>query len=277
MRSVRSADGTALSVHTDGNPHNPALVFIHGFAQSSAAWQRQADALCDAFSVVRFDSRGHGDSGRPADDAAYTQSRHWADDVAAVLDDLGLRDPILIGWSYGGCIIADYLSVYGAEQIAGIVLVGAISLLGVSPAERFGNPVLRATWRELLSPDDATARAGFERFSRLCFAGPIADATAAAMAETSLRLPARARGAMLKRTLDSTPVWAAYRKPVLIVHGDADAIVLPGAADWHAAQLPQAVSKRYPGVGHVAFAEAEDTFNADLRAFASTILGTVSR
>jgi pimeloyl-ACP methyl ester carboxylesterase len=73
------------------------------------------------------------------------------------------------------------------------------------------------------------------------------------------------------------PVWVGYRKPVLILHGAADAIVLPAAADWHAAQLPQAISKRYPGVGHVAFLEAEQAFNADLRAFASTVLGSVSR
>jgi len=277
MRSVRSADGTLLNVLTDGDPRNPALLFIHGFAQSGAAWQRQADALRDDFFVVRFDLRGHGDSAKPADEASYAESRRWADDVAALLHELALREPILIGWSYGGRVIADYLSVYGDEAIAGIVLVGAISLMGVPPSEQFGNPAIRAIWRELLSPDDAVARTGFERFSRFCFAAPVADADIAAMAEVSLRLPAHARGAMLKRTLDSAPVWAAYRKPALIVHGEADAIVLPAAADWHASRLPQAVSKRYPGIGHVAFVEATGAFNADLRAFASTVLGTVSR
>jgi pimeloyl-ACP methyl ester carboxylesterase len=163
------------------------------------------------------------------------------------------------------------------NRIAGIVLVGAISLLGLPPSETFRNPEIRATWRELLSPDDAVARAGFERFSRLCFATDVPDAIVATMAATSLRLPPHARAAMLTRTLDSAPTWAAFRKPVLIVHGDADRIVLPASADWHAAQLPQAVAKRYPGVGHVAFAEAAEAFTADLRAFASTVLGTVSR
>jgi pimeloyl-ACP methyl ester carboxylesterase len=43
MRSVRSADGTRLDVRTDGDQRNPALVFIHGFAQSASAWQRQAN------------------------------------------------------------------------------------------------------------------------------------------------------------------------------------------------------------------------------------------
>jgi len=277
MRSVRSADGTLLNVLADGDPRNPALVFIHGFAQSAAAWQRQADALSDDFFIVRFDLRGHGDSGKPSDDASYVESHRWADDVATVLHELALREPILIGWSYGGRVIAEYLSVYGAGAIAGIVLVGAISLMGVPPAEQFGNPAIRATWRELLSDDDTVARAGFERFSRLCFAAPVPDAAIAAMAGVSLRLPAHARGVLLKRTLDSAPIWAAYHKPALIIHGAADAIVLPAAADWHASQLPQAVSKRYPGVGHVAFVEATEAFNADLRAFASTVLGTVSR
>jgi pimeloyl-ACP methyl ester carboxylesterase len=275
MRSVRSADGTLLNVSTDGDAHNPALLFIHGFAQSAAAWQRQADALRDTYYIVRFDLRGHGDSGKPDGEAAYQDSQRWADDVAAIIADLALDAPLLIGWSYGGRVIADYLSVYGSERIAGVVLVGAISLMGVSPAEQFRDPAIRGTWRAML--DEATELAAFEHFSRLCFAGPVPDEAVAAMARTSVRLPIHARAAMLTRTLDSTPVWAAYRKPALVIHGAADAIVLPASADWHASQLPQAVLKRYPGVGHAPFAEAAETFNADLRAFASTVLGTVSR
>jgi pimeloyl-ACP methyl ester carboxylesterase len=277
MASASSSDGTLLNVFADGDPRNPALVFIHGFAQSAAAWQRQADALRNDFYVVRFDLRGHGESGKPDGDAAYVEPQYWANDVRVILDEVARRDPILIGWSYGGRVIADYLQVYGAEKIAGIVLVGAISLLGLPPAETFRNPELRAIWRELLSPDERVARPAFERFTRLCFAVPVPESTIAAMAEASLRLPPHARAAMLMRTAESVPTWSAYKRPALIVHGDDDRIVLPAAADWHAAQLPQAVSKRYPGVGHVPFVEAEERFTADLRAFASTVLGSVSR
>lgn len=277
MATVRSEDGTALNVLTDGDDRNPALVFIHGFAQSAAAWQRQVDAFKDDFFVVRMELRGHGDSGKPADPAAYGDSQRWADDVAVVLRDLELRTPILIGWSYAGRIIADYLEGYGSEAIVGIALVGAVSLSGVPVAQTFRDPALRPTWQALCDADDAIGRAGFTAFSRRCFARPVADTLIEEMTKASMRLPVHARRAMLARTMDSTAAWAAYTKPALIIHGAEDAVVLPASADWHATQLPLARSLRYDGVGHAPFVEDAERFNADLRAFASDALGTVSR
>ncbi|MGB8266162.1 MAG: alpha/beta hydrolase [Candidatus Velthaea sp.] len=277
MATLRSEDGTALNVLTDGDERNPALVFIHGYAQTAVAWQPQVAAFADDFFVVRLDLRGHGDSGKPADPRAYSESQRWADDVAVVIRDLELRTPILIGWSYGGYVIADYLRLYGQDAIAGVVLAGGVSLRGVPPGERFSDPALRHVWRQLMNPDDAVALPGFVAFAEACFAEPPPPEVLEAIAKRSLRLPAHARRAMVSRTVDSAQTWAEYGKPLLIIHGELDRMVLPASADWHAAQVPHARSLRYAGVGHSPFIEATERFNADLRAFASTVLGSVSR
>ena len=49
----------------------------------------------------------------------------WADDLAAVLEAVSARRPVLVGWSYGAFVIADYLRAYGEDGIGAIALVGA--------------------------------------------------------------------------------------------------------------------------------------------------------
>ena len=77
-------------------------------------WRHQVDsALAEEFRVVALDLRGHGMSDRPLDADQYQDARLWAADIAAVIDQLNLERPTLVGWSYGGFVICDYLRAYG--------------------------------------------------------------------------------------------------------------------------------------------------------------------
>ena len=69
-----------------GNPRGPAILFIHGFSQCSLAWNRQLRSdLTQEHRLVAMDMRGHGSSDKPRD--AYGDSRLWADDVNATIED----------------------------------------------------------------------------------------------------------------------------------------------------------------------------------------------
>ena len=81
-------------------------------------------SLVDEFRLVAYDLRGHGMSEAPADAASYTDGRMWADDLAAVIDHLGLDRPVLVGWSYGAFVIGDYLRVHGQDNVAALELRG---------------------------------------------------------------------------------------------------------------------------------------------------------
>src|SRR4051794_4457253 len=123
--------GGALRLHARewGDPQRPPIVFIHGWSQSQLCWARQTDGpLAEEFRIVTFDLRGHGMSEKPLDAARYVDGRLWADDLNAVIEQLELRRPVLVGWSYGGYVIADYLSAYGDGAISGIDLVGGAVL-----------------------------------------------------------------------------------------------------------------------------------------------------
>ena len=128
--TVKTPDGLTISAQEWGNPAGPEILFIHGFSQSHLSWMRQVDSeLAKEFRIVTYDLRGHGNSDKPLDAARYRDSKAWGDEVQAVIDTAGLKHPVLVGWSYAGRVISDYLATHGAGQLAGINFVDARSKL----------------------------------------------------------------------------------------------------------------------------------------------------
>src|SRR5471030_1522701 len=124
--SVKTPDGLTISAQEWGNPSGPEILFIHGFSQSYMSWMRQVDSdLAREFRIVTYDLRGHGNSDKPLDPARYRDSRAWGDEVQAVIDAAGFKRPVLVGWSYAGRVISDYVATHGAGKLAGINFVDA--------------------------------------------------------------------------------------------------------------------------------------------------------
>src|SRR5437762_14061959 len=124
--AVKTPDGLTISAQEWGNPAGPEFLFIHGFSQSHLSWMRQVDSdLAKEFRIVTYDLRGHGNSDKPLDAARYRDSKAWGDEVQAVIDTAGLKRPVLVGWSYAGRVISDYLTTHGAGKLAGINFVDA--------------------------------------------------------------------------------------------------------------------------------------------------------
>ena len=123
---IKSGDGIRLHVEEAGNPAGKPILFIHGYSQCRLCWKKQMNSkLTKDFRLVALDIRGHGLSDKPRD--AYADSKKWADDINAVVNALGLEQPLLVGWSYGGAVICGYLRLYGEDGISGINFVGASS------------------------------------------------------------------------------------------------------------------------------------------------------
>jgi pimeloyl-ACP methyl ester carboxylesterase len=105
--SVTATDGTRLHVIEHGPADGDVVLAVHGFASSAAlnwinaGWERP---LTDAgYRLVAFDLRGHGESGRPAEPAAYRLST-LADDALRVLDAVGAASAHWLGYSLGSRI-----------------------------------------------------------------------------------------------------------------------------------------------------------------------------
>ena len=228
---VRSADGVELAVYEVGPADAPAILFIHGYAQSHLSWARQIDsALTDKFRLICFDNRGHGASDKPLEASRYNQSAPWAGDVSAVIESLHLGRPVLVGWSYGGLIINDYLAEYGQATISGINYVAAAVGRGPAIAPLLKESQVPGLVPLMISTDLSSFIDGTRKFLRLCFERPPSEAEFEVMLAYNAMVPAAVRAAMFDRVVDRDEVIAALELPVLVSQGRQDAAV-PRAAE----------------------------------------------
>ena len=266
MRSiaVKSPDGTTIATFEGGNPAGPAILFMHGLMQCHLAWRRQFDdpALAGAFRLVAMDLRGHGASDKLVGKEHYRPDRLWADDVAAVIEQLNLRRPVLVGWSYSGRVITDYLRVHGQANVAGIDFVGAnaksdSALLG--PAIKLISAAL--------SDDLATRIDGTRAFLRACFERKPSDNEFAFMLAYNMVVPAQLRAAVLNREANPGDMLAKLNCPVLVSHGSEDPFMLPAMAQFTASQVKGARLSMYDKIGHSTFYDDAPRFNRELMEF----------
>src|ERR1700722_3230483 len=228
--SILGGGGVKLHVREWGNPGGPALLFIHGWSQSDLCWLNQLRGdLARTFRIVTFDLRGHGLSENPPGPEHYADGQLWADDVASVIDQTGLEQPVLVAWTYGGYIVAEYLRAYGDTRIGGISLVDAAVILR-PPAFDHIVPGLLENVRGMCVPDLAANIAATRRFLRACTSRPLGGDEMAAALAGNMVVPPAVRGALLSRELDASDILASVAVPVLVTHGQEDAIVLPSMA-----------------------------------------------
>lgn len=108
--------------YDDGGQGGIPVVFVHSFGGSTDHWQSQLDYLRKTRRAIAFDLRGHGRSDSPATlDYAITS---LANDIAAVVDGLGLKRFVLVGHSIGGAASIAYAGKH-PDRVAGLVVSGA--------------------------------------------------------------------------------------------------------------------------------------------------------
>jgi non-heme chloroperoxidase len=265
--SIKSADGVALAAQSWGNPKGREILFIHGFNQCHLSWSRQFGdpALTEHFRLVTFDLRGHGASDKPAARDAYLADERWGDDVAAVIKAADLKNPVLVGWSYGGRIISDYLRSHGTGAIAGINYVGARAS---SNTALFGPA--RVHIASMLSDDLATNIAGTRAFLRACFEVQPEEDDFETMLAFNMVVPAALRAHMMARAPDEGAVLKEIACPVLVTHGRCDQIILPAMAEFASTSIKGSKVSLYDGVGHSPFWENTSRFNQELAEFMQT-------
>lgn len=277
-RVVEGEGGVPLNVATAGDPSRPALLLVHGIGQSHLSFEHQLRApVTDQFFVVSFDLRGHGNSGKPMEPAAYKDPKLWAGDVRRIMDALGLQRVVLLGWSYGTLIVSDYLRQYGSERLDGIVLVGAYG--GLTPPP---------------TPPPAAAAEGMARNRALQLSANPEDNFAAARATAgmltardmgqawrdravaiAMMLPGASRKAMFERALANMDQIPRITVPILINVGGKDGSTQEPFARELAqkitAQGGRALVSVYPEAGHSPFAEEPERFNRELMDFARSV------
>ena len=271
--TVTGGGGVPLSVGHGGNPDGPDILFIHGFSQSYLSWAEQIDSdLADDFSITVFDLRGHGASGKPANPESYQSTQLWGDDIAAIMEQRGLDNPVLVGWSWAGFVIMNYIRHHGVDDIAGINLVGAnTSLQGAVPPPPPKPGQNMAWFGQMMSPDITVNLEGVTTFIDLVTAEPLPADVRQTNITFNMMTPHYVRSAMMGYPADNTDLIAKTTVPVLISHGTEDPIVSYEVATTTLDVLPTGTLSTYDNIGHAPFMEDPVRFNRELAAFVQRV------
>jgi pimeloyl-ACP methyl ester carboxylesterase len=263
---ITGAGGVNLHAVESGNPDGRAIVFIHGFSQSWRAWGRQIDSdLAKDHRLVAIDLRGHGGSDKPRD--AYGDSKAWADDLHAIIRALGLKRPVLSGWSYGPLVILDYIRHHGEGEIGGVQFVGGISKIGSEAAMAVITQEFVALIPGFFSEDRAENARALEALIELCIPRGLSAEDLGRLVEAGVSVPTHVRQGLFARAIDNDDLLRQLRLPVLLTHGAADVVIRTSAVDAHKALVPHAQVDLVPGAPHALFWTDAPAFNARLREF----------
>lgn len=265
---VAAKDGTPLCVYETGNPQGRPLLFIHGFSQSYAVFKRQFESdLAKDFRIVAFDLRGHGCSGKPWAESAYSGTKVWADDVATVIAERKLGRPIIIGWSFGGYVTVDFLRHYGNDAAAAVVLVGSNAGFPAAPTDPAVLTKMAAT-REAnrtLPPDIELQLRNGKQFVAVMTAKPAPPEMQDIMFATNQMMPPYARRAMSALALNNEDLVTKITTPVAFFVGSRDLSQPNDVIRSVAGRMPKATVQVFEGAGHALFIDAPEEFNVSLR------------
>ena len=265
VQEVRGGGGLRLHVREWGNPAGPAIVFIHGLSQDHLCWARQYDSgLAAEFRLVAFDLRGHGMSEAPLEPEHYADGELWADDLAAIIDQLHLDRAVLVGWSYGAFVTCDYLRTYGPDRIAAINFTGGAVKLGEASFGPLIGPGFLDHFADLTADDLPTNIRAMRALVKGWPAKPLPPDDVETLLCSGMTVPARIRANLGAREIDGDDVLRALEVPLLVSHGRADTVVLPAMVEHIVATCPSAEASWYDGVGHVPHLEEPDRFNREL-------------
>lgn len=248
------------------------VIFSHGWPLSADVWDAQIAFLVDkGYRAIAHDRRGHGRSTQVAENNTMDQ---YADDLAQLIEQLDLKNVILVGHSTGGGEVTRYLGRHGTKRVAKAVLVGAVPPLMLKTANNPNGLPMEVFDGIRKSTFDNRAQF-FKDITPLFYGYNREGAKASEGIQQSFWLQGMMGG--LKPQLDSikqfseTDFTEDLKKidvPTLIVHGDDDQIVPIGISGLISAKLVKGAElKVYAGADHGLTQTHQDRFNADLLEF----------
>jgi non-heme chloroperoxidase len=270
MSIITTKDGTQIYYKDWGT--GPAITFSHGWPLNADMWDGQMFFLAqNGFRCIAHDRRGHGRSSQPS---SGNDMNGYADDLAAVIEALDLKQVTLVGHSTGGGEVARYIGRHGTSRVAKAVLIAAVPPLMLKTAENpEGLPIevfddLRASLikdRSQTYKDFAASFYGANRSGANVSQG-ILDQFWSWSMQSGLKNAYESIKAFSET--DFTEDLKKFDVPTLVLHGEDDQIVpVKNSARKSAQLIKGAKDVYYPGAPHGITATHQHQINAELLSF----------
>ena len=265
------ADTVYLHIDDSGGGGRP-VVLIHGWPLSAQAWEPQVAVLQAAgYRVVAYDRRGFGRSDKPESSYSYDV---LADELQRVMDQCGLQDVTLVGFSMGGGEVARYIARHGESRLRSVVFAAAVPPYLMKTADNPEGPLTPDKAQETRKALEQDRNAFFEQFSKNFFsANGALQVTESQRGDAIALCHQSAQHAALAcmDAFDTTDFRDDLKKvtvPTLVIHGDADAIVpIEGSGLRTHRAVPHSQLVRVNGAPHGLNVSHAQAFNDALLSF----------
>src|SRR5476649_2946465 len=253
MPTIKTKDGAEI-FYKDWGSGQP-MVFSHGWPLDADAWDDQLNFFAsNGFRAVAHDRRGHGRSSQPWDG---NDMDTYADDLAELIEQLDLRDIILVGHSTGGGEVTRYVGRHGTSRVSKMALISAIPpLMLKTPANPGGLPI--EAFDEIRAGVAGDRSQFYEDLSAAFYGANREGSTVSQGVRDAFWLMSMQAG--LKGSYDCIKAFSEtdftedlkrFDVPTLIIHGDDDQIVpIADSALLSSKIVEGAVLKIYPGAPH---------------------------
>jgi non-heme chloroperoxidase len=270
MNRITTKDGAEI-YFKDWGAGKP-VVFSHGWPLSSDAFEDQMFFLASrGYRCIAHDRRGHGRSSQPWDGYEYNT---FADDLAALVNQLDLKEVILVGHSMGGGEVARYIGRHGTKRVAKAVIIGGVPPLMLKTETNPGG-VPMEVFNGIRGGIQADRSQFFKDLSGAFFGANRQGSTVSQGLRDSFwrqGMQASLKGVFdCVKAFSETDFTEDLKKidvPTLIIHGDDDQMVpIANSALLSAKMVKNATLKVYKGASHGLCATHKDQINEDLLAF----------
>ncbi len=270
MNYATTTDKTKLYIKDWGT--GQPVILLHGWPLSADSWDDQALALASAgYQAIAYDRRGFGRSSQPWSGYDYDT---LADDLAAVIEQTGAKDAVLIGFSMGGGEVARYMSRHAGKSVVKAALVSSVVpfMLKTSDNPKGTEQAVFDKMIQGIKEDRPKFFAGFFKdfYGVGMLSSPVSDEFLQASCNVAMQASLKATLECVKSfaTTDFRPDLAAFSVPTLVIHGTSDQTVPIDAAGRAAAKgIGNATLIEYDGAPHGLFATEKERLTKDLLAF----------
>lgn len=263
-----TVETNGVETYYEHRGRGPPIVFVHGASNDCRWWEPQMAAFSDDFEVVAYDVRGHGRTGG-SDRSRYSMEL-FAADLRALVAELDLDSPVVVGHSLGGMFALEYAARY-PDHLRGLVLADSQVAPGLTPMQtvvQHGLIPLQMGLQRALGPDRASAMMEWIA-RRVTDADAPEDDELAAYAEETDEMFASEESLKVLGAVRrfERPDLSSIEAPTLGVYGKEDPAMMHRNAVELAREVPRAELRLVPEAGHGLTREQPAAFERTVRKF----------